>query len=236
MGGDGYIWYQPERGEWAWRLLYRGGEVEEISESLRKMQADGVEILPLEREPRAVRVGNAGQRIHQIAEETVQSSPSRRVLQGAEHRDALRDAIRDARKELIIVSPWLRTDAVDDELLGWLQKALERNKSLRVVVGYGIERDQGQQDRKARNQRAALRRLNTLGNRHKGRLRTVEIGNTHEKIVICDERYAIVTSFNFLSYNPRPGRGIRREMGVVIEDREQVRSLRGQLAGDLNLR
>ncbi len=228
------VWFQPEREEWAWRLMYQGGEVEEISDSLRKMQADGVEILPLEREPRPVEVSRAGHRVHTVAEEVVQS-PRSRVLQGAEHREALQDAIKDARKELIIVSPWLRTDAVDNELLGWLQNALQRNRGLRVIVGYGIERDQGQQDRKARNQRAALRRLNSLGNRNRGRLRTVEIGNTHEKIVICDGRYAIVTSFNFLSYNPRPGRGIRREMGVVIEDREQVQALRQQLARDLRL-
>lgn len=228
------VWYQPEREEWAWRLLYRGGEVEEISDSLRKMQAEGVEILPLEREPHPIEVSRTGHVVHSAAEEVAQS-PRSRVLQGAEHRDALRVAIMDARKELIIVSPWLRTDAVDDELLGWLQSALQRKKGLRVVVGYGIERDQGQQDGKSRNQRSALRRLNSLGNRSRGRLRTVEIGNTHEKIVICDGQYAIVTSFNFLSYNPRPGRGIRREMGVVVDEREQVQGLRRQLADDLGL-
>ncbi len=228
------VWYQPERDEWAWRLLYQGGEVEEISETLRKMQAEGVEILPLEKQPRPVQISDAGQRVHQVAEQATQS-PRARVLQGAEHRQALLDAISEARKELIIVSPWLRTDAVDDELLGGLEKALERNRKLRIVVGYGIELDQGQQDWKARNQRTALRRLNSIGNRHRGRLRTVEIGNTHEKIVICDGRYAIVTSFNFLSFNPRPGRGIRREMGVVIEDQQQVGDLRGQLRRDLKL-
>ena len=93
----------------------------------------------------------------------------------------------------------LRTEAVDGELLGWLDQALRTQRRLRVVISYGIEKDAGQTDPKAKNQRDAKKKLNGLGNRHQGRLRTVELGNTHEKIVVCDDRYAILTSFNWLS-------------------------------------
>ena len=67
-------------------------------------------------------------------------------------------------------------------------------------------------------------------------IRTVEIGNTHEKLVITDGRAAIVTSFNWLSFNPRPGRGMRRETGIRIDEREEVQRLRGALAAALGLR
>lgn len=229
------VWYNGERGEWDWRLLYGGGENREISAVLRALQQDGVEILPLETEPQVSLPTSAiSAAVHEVVEA---ARPRSKVIQTEEHRDALREAIDDARKELIIVSPWLTTAAVNDELVSWLDHALQRHRDLRVVIGYGIEPDdRTKNDRKAHDQRGALKRLNELGNRHKGRLRTVEIGNTHEKLVISDSRAAIVTSFNWLSFNPRPGRGVRRETGVRVDDMKDVERLRAQLVEPMRLR
>lgn len=229
------VWYNAERDEWDWRLLYGGGENREISAVLRTLQQDGVEILPLEAAPRVERaMSEVGAAVHEVVEA---ARPRSKVLQTEEHRHALREAIEDASRELIIVSPWLTTAAVNDELVSWLDRALQRHRDLRVVIGYGIEQDDGtKHDRKAHDQRGALQRLNGLGQRHKGRLRTVEVGNTHEKLVITDGRAAIVTSFNWLSFNPRPGRGVRRETGIRVDDREEVQRLRGALAAALGLR
>ncbi len=229
------VWYNAERDEWDWRLLYGGGENREISAVLRTLQQDGVEILPLEAAPRFVPpTSEVGAAVHEVVEA---ARPRSKVIQTEEHRDALREAIEDASRELIIVSPWLTTAAVNDELVSWLDRALQRHRDLRVVIGYGIEQDDGtKNDRKAHDQRGALQRLNRLGQRHRGRLRTVEIGNTHEKLVITDGRTAIVTSFNWLSFNPRPGRGVRRETGIRVDEREEVQRLRAALAAALGLR
>ncbi len=163
--------------------------------------------------------------------------PKSRVIQTEEHRGALREAIEDSRRESIIVSPRLTTVAVNDELVSWLEHALQRPRDLRVVIGYGIEQDDGNKnDPKARNQREALKRLNALGSRFRGLLRTVEVGNTHEKLVISDSRIAIITSFNWLSFNPRPGRGVRRETGIRVDERDEVRRLRDALADALELK
>lgn len=228
------MWHNSERGEWDWRLLYGGGENREISAVLRALQQDGVEILPLESAPRVVPASEVGEALHDVVEAARSRS---KVIQTEEHRGALREAIEDSSRELIIVSPWLTTAAVDTELVSWLDRALQRRRELRVVVGYGIEQDDGtKNDRKANDQRGALRRLNELGQRHNGRLRTVEIGNTHEKLVIADGRSAIVTSFNWLSFNPRPGRGVRRETGIRVDDREEVQRLRAALIVSLGLK
>ena len=229
------VWYNGEREEWDWRLLYGGGENREISALLRGLQQDGVEILPLEHVPRTPPpVSEVGEAVHRAVEA---ARPLSKVIRTEEHREALRELIEASRKELIIVSPWLTTAAVDGELVSWLQHALQRHRELKITIGYGIERDDGSKhDRKARDQRDALRRLNRLGSRYRGRLRTVEIGNTHEKLVISDKRRAIVTSFNWLSFNPRPGRGVRRETGIRVDEREEVVRLRSELAGSLRLR
>jgi PLD-like domain len=227
------VWHNVEREDWDWRLLYGGGENREISAALRALQQDGVEILPLEDRPHEVEVGEVGEAVHRVVEE---ARPRSKIIQTAEHRAVLREAIEASRSWIIIVSPWLTTAAVDGELTSWLDRALQRHGNLKVVIGYGIEPDRGKNDRKAMDQRDALRRLHQLGNRYRGRLRTVEVGNTHEKLVISDERFAIVTSFNWLSFNPRPDKGMRRETGLRVDEREEAARLRASLMAVLGLK
>jgi len=227
------VWHNAERGEWDWRLLYGGGENREISAVLRALQQDGVEILPLDDAPRDAPVSEVGEALHRIVEV---AQPRSRLLKTEEHRSALRELIEASRQELIIVSPWLTTAAVDGELLSWIDRALQLYRELRIIIGYGIEQDDGRKnDHKAMDQRNALQRLNKIGQQHKGRLRTVEIGNTHETVVISDSGRAIVTSFNWLSFNPRPGKGMRRERGTLLDDREEVSHLRSELVAVLKL-
>jgi len=228
------VWHSAERGEWDWRLLYGEGENRDISAALRALQQDGVEILPLDDAPRPVKVSEVGEAIHRVVEV---ARPRSKLIQTEAHRAALREIIEASRHEIIIVSPWLTTAAVDTELVSWLDRALKLHPKLQIVIGYGIEQDDGKKiDHKAMDQREALSRLNKLGHRHQGRLRAVEIGNTHEKLVISDGSSAIITSFNWLSFNPRPGKGVRRERGTRVDDREEANQLRVELAGILGLR
>ncbi|MBI3723616.1 hypothetical protein HY251_06640 [bacterium] len=223
------MWYRRDGDQWRWRLLRGGGEEEPVSAKLAELEAEGATVIPLE-ERRDLVLGPRGEEIHAAVAEAQQAARPA-VLGTSEHREALRDAIFDARRELIVVSPWLRTAAVDPELVGWFRTALDRRRDLRVTIGYGIERDPKKgRDPAARDQEEALRRLQAVGDRARGRLRVVEIGNTHEKLVVCDDRYVIITSFNFLSFNPRPGKGIRREMGHRITDQAVVAQVKAQVA------
>jgi len=225
-------WYRSGRDEWQWRLLRGGGEETEVSAKLAELESNGSVIIPLE-ERKELAVSPRGEEVHAAAEEA-QRAAQPALLQTNEHRDALREAILGAKRELVIVSPWLRTAAVDQELIGWLRTTLDRNRDLRIVIGYGIDRDAGKQrDQAVRDQEEALRRLRKIAERSHGRLRIVEVGNTHEKVVICDDRYVIITSFNFLSFNPRPGKGVRREMGYRITDRATVAQVKARISAAL---
>ncbi len=228
------VWHNADREDWKWRLLYGGGENREISEALRALQLDGIEILPLDDAPRSTQPNEVSEAIHRVVEV---ARPHSKLIQTEEHRAALQKAIEASRREIIIISPWLTTAAVDNELISWLDKSLQRHRELQIVIGYGIEQDDPRnRDRKAIDQRDALQRLTKLGQRHNRRLRTVEIGNTHEKVVISDGSSAIVTSFNWLSFNPRSGKGLRRERGILVDDKDEVIRLRAELVGILELR
>ena len=202
--------------------------MEEVSAKLAELESTGMDIIPLE-EREELAVGPAAGEVHEAAK-SAQKSGRSSVINTEEHREALREAILDARRELIIISPWLRTAAVDWELIRWLRTALDRRRALQVAIGYGIGGDDARRhDWTARDQQSALRRLHQVGSRSRGRLRVVEIGNTHEKVVVCDDRYAIISSFNWLSFNPRPGKGIRRETGVRVDDRNEVARIKTEL-------
>ncbi len=211
------VWYHKGRDEWDWKLIRNNIEDQEVSTKLAELEKEGNVIIPLE-ERREIVLSKKGQEVHAAVEEA-QREPSSSVLDTDQHREALHEAITEARHELIIVSPWLRTAAVDYELISWLQTSLDRHKDLKISIGYGIDGDaKAQKEFAARDQEEALRRLRKLADRVHGRLHIVDVGNTHEKVVICDDRFAIITSFNFLSFNPRAGKGIRREMGYRITD------------------
>jgi hypothetical protein len=226
------LWHRDEKDEWRWRLLRGGGEDRVVSERLEQLeQTKDAVVIPLEEAPPAPERAEAQEIASAVSE--VATGGRAKVLAAHEHRPALRDALREARRELIIISPWLATAAVDGELLGWIDQALRAQKSLRIRIGYGIE-PVGKAKRPARDQEDALRRIHKIAERSRGRLVLVEIGNTHEKIVICDESYAIVTSFNFLSFKPRPGRGVRLETGMVIEDPAAVRELRRRVSSAMD--
>jgi hypothetical protein len=229
------IWYCRDRDEWKWLLRQHGGEERAVSDGLHRLELAGEQILPLEARATESEPTQQATVLERAAGRAV-ASPNAMLIHNEQHRNVLRDAIQDARSELIVISPWLTTSAVDSELETWLDQALQTHKSLNIVIGYGIELDRGRRDRKSDDQRDALKRLNNLGRRHHGRLRTVEIGNTHSKVIICDVRFAVVTSFNFLSFNPKPGQGVRMETGTRVENKETVVALRREIAADLGLK
>lgn len=228
------VYHHPVDQLWDWRLLLEGGELTHVQEKLLQAQERGqLQVLPLEPAPAASRQTQKAAILDKL---TVELTADKTVLATDDHRPALRDAIASAQKELLIVSPWLTTSAVNDELLGWLEQALKRRRELQVVVGYGIEpAPRHVRNGKEQDQRSAIERLARLGRKYQGRLVVREIGNTHQKLVIVDGRTAITTSFNWLSFNPQPGRGIRLETGARLTDLAAVTELRSQVAAVLEL-
>jgi len=225
------VWFRKESEELRWRLIREGGEERAISDKLLEMERDGVPILPME-DRREFQGGEKDAGIIAAVQHAETVAPPT-ILQTADHRPALDAAIRDAQRELVSISPWLRVAPVDQELLTWFRNSLDKHKSLRIVIGYGIEDEAAAArrgpTRKAGDQQEAIRRLRQVGQQYRGRLQLVEIGNTHQKVVLVDERYAIVTSFNMLSFNPFPGKVLREETGVRITDVAAVKKLKADL-------
>lgn len=153
----------------------------------------------------------------QILKEELANHP--KMLSTYDHRPLLFEAISKATKQLIIVSPWVRKDAADYEFRKCIESALKRN--VKVIICYGIA------DGKDKDSEYAVKLLRDI--QGKGifgkNLNIVKLGNTHEKVLICDNKFMVTTSFNWLSFKGDPKRGFRQETGIYLENKQCIRDM-----------
>lgn len=141
------------------------------------------------------------------------------IVHTLEHRDYLFKALQDSQKRLMIVSPWIRSSVVDSNFLRLLEFTLKRNISVYILYGIKQRPGFGQQ-----NDSSAIRSLDKLAKSYQN-FHFAEVKNTHRKIVVCDDLFAIVTSFNFLSFRADPILTYRDELGVVLRDEKTIKDL-----------
>lgn len=141
------------------------------------------------------------------------------VVRTEDSRKLLERALEDAEHEVIILSPWMNTRTVDRDLCERMERAAKHR--VRIRIGYGISTEErgAEADRNGRSAREVIdmvRRL-TYGV-PSGSIEFLNVRGTHEKLLIVDESYAVVSSFNWLSYRGELDREFRRETGVILRD------------------
>jgi hypothetical protein len=166
----------------------------------------GKELIEHATEPPEPRDGPA----MEIPGETVRS------VETYEHPKLLREALLSARERLLLISPWLKAGVVDDGFMDLLEAALERG--VNVYIGWGMssnETDSPDADPKV------LQRLTELSRKQPG-FEFKRLGNTHAKVLLCDDRFVVVTSFNWLSFQGNPKRTFRDERGMMVSVKKNV--------------
>jgi hypothetical protein len=152
-------------------------------------------------------VRSRGDRAQEILDQT-----KVKAIDTFEHPEYLVDAMTKSRQRVIIVSPWLRGDVMDNAFMGRLENLLQRG--VNVHLGWGISKDEREEPNADRR---VLKRLGELAARYRN-LDVRRLGNTHAKVLLSDDRYVIVTSFNWLSFRGDPKRTFRDERGTMISN------------------
>lgn len=135
-----------------------------------------------------------------------------------EHAPLLWQTLSSATSRLLIVSPWIRARVVNHRFIRELRGLLKQGVS--VFIGWGIG-DRKEREELSEADQRAVRDLERLASEHSN-LHFKYVGNTHAKVLICDERLAVYTSFNWLSFKGDPKRGFREENGVMVTIPEKV--------------
>lgn len=141
-----------------------------------------------------------------------------------EHPALLRRALLKSRKRLLIISPWIRHQVVNWEFIASLEALLRANVT--VHIGYGLDEGEGAgkgalgQSKIPITERAE-KDLRGLQGKFKN-FHLVYVGNTHRKLLVSDDEFAVTTSFNWLSFRGDPKDRPRDEYGEVFRKASQV--------------
>lgn len=129
-------------------------------------------------------------------------------LRDVEIRSAFLTALQEAREQIIIFSPWINEQVMDDGFLALLETLVEQG--VRILIGYGIGREESREERPIppellQRLRAIHTSLGTPG------IIAEWLGNSHAKEIIIDRKIHFSGSHNWLSY-----RGDRLPRGETV--------------------
>lgn len=134
-----------------------------------------------------------------------------------EHQPYLRRALTQTNSRLVIISPWISAQVVNQEFLDQLQQLLRRE--IPVHIGYGLQQRPG--DRfVSRADEKAEERLQALSKRF-ANFTFVNLGNTHSKQLLFDDTH-ISGSFNWLSFQGSRRKEYRHEESTVVRKKRVV--------------
>jgi hypothetical protein len=131
--------------------------------------------------------------------------------------------LKNADDSLYIISPWMNYYIMNKEFLQDVENLLRRNVKLRIIYGITSSESKDKEYRDRRTEELA-NKLRSLGEPY-GDLLKVEHGQTHEKLCICDRKYYINGSFNFLSYSGEDDDNFRNEGSTYSEDAKLIKEV-----------
>lgn len=151
-------------------------------------------------------------------------------LKNEEIREKFIESFNIVEKELDIICPWIGGWVLNDNvLLNGMESALKRGVTIKIL--YGIEDSQSFGGSSQDNRGVAtIKNAQALKERFKyvtpGKL-CLKQGNTHQKLLLCDEKYLLSGSFNLLSFKGNyEGQDTRDESMEYLEHKRHIQDLR----------
>ncbi len=145
--------------------------------------------------------------------------PTTKVSSNEQIRQKLLQAFWEAEEEIDIISPWLSWYAIDGEMQSRIREALSRGVVIQILYGYndsgGNSSERSQQSDEVASE--LNKKFQTFGNNFRIRKDT-----THEKLLLCDNKYFPIGSYNLLSFGGDFDSSTRREIMYYSEDQEDI--------------
>ncbi|WP_341525879.1 AAA domain-containing protein [Nostoc sp. UHCC 0302] len=160
------------------------------------------------------------------------------LIYDCDHLKVFREAIEQAEEELTIVTPWIR-DRESKRFVNDIVLALEKGVKVTVIYGNkGSEENDNndahiEQDLEKLFSQYPGSSLNCLGKKI-----YIESRGTNEKILVCDTKFAVLGSWNWLShpYRKQCSRSsinskvqIRRETSIQLSDSLFIEDIKARI-------
>jgi uncharacterized protein involved in tellurium resistance len=153
----------------------------------------------------------------QVDEPSDKQYEDRLVFNRPHSRKVLSDALENVQERLILVCPWL-TSWATAVVIEKCEELIKRR--VRIDIGWGKLEDLAR-DQIDTSWYGALPRLRELQKEHPEFLYLKELG-THEKFLVCDNKFAMLGSHNFLTSKESSP---EFEVGILIEDTNTIQNL-----------
>lgn len=131
-----------------------------------------------------------------VSRETNQGGTAE-LVRDSDIRPSFITALEQAKKRVLIVSPWMTEQAVDDKLIDLLSELAERR--VLTSLGWGIAKQETYEDRPPSH--ALLNKLAAVTTPEGlPAVSVIWLGNQHSKDVVIDDAMHLCGSHNWLSY------------------------------------
>lgn len=164
------------------------------------------------------KIEEVSERLNQSKSE-LQAFPVRQ-LEVYDHPPLLQEAITDSQSRLMIISPWIRAGVVNKDFVQKFERMLKRG--VQAYIGYGISKEA--ETNRYENDILAEQDLKDLAKKYDN-FSFLKLGDTHAKVLIMDDKFAVQSSFNWLSFRGDPNKTFRDEAGAYITIPEYIEEL-----------
>ena len=137
-------------------------------------------------------------------------------------RDKLRESLRKANQRLIMVCPWVSQCAVDSYIQYDIQETLHKNKEVEIHIGWGNLYDIKKSRIQSLQELLVNGRYDAINIFQRSERVQLKLLGTHEKFLICDDQWALITSYNFLSASDLNS---EREVALLTYDKNIIAEL-----------
>jgi len=155
------------------------------------------------------------------------------VIGAQSHRNLLLSSLNEAQESLVILSGWVTEYAINDEFKDLVRKCLDRG--VQIYIGYGYQK------KKSGKKISNVKKLETESlfkelqewcgeYEKKGRINVWYYPN-HSKVLICDKKYIVCGSFNWLS---NIGNSSNEERSYKIQDRDFIEDELSEIINSLH--
>ncbi|MDW2886322.1 phospholipase D-like domain-containing protein [Exiguobacterium artemiae] len=152
-----------------------------------------------------------------------------RYVENQQMKDLFYRALHEAKSEICIVSPWLSWWLINNnEFVKLVEAALKKGVNIKIVYGIGSDSSYKNKDDRGMTSEKVVEQLKKkwLKKGYSGKIKFKK-SNTHFKLLMCDELFLVIGSYNFLSNQGKfEEEGTWHEAGEYAEDHERIRQLK----------
>lgn len=153
---------------------------------------------------------NAKKEITELRE-AVLSKGATMLIPAWDHPNILNDAFLNAKQRVIIVAAFISWVCTQSSFLRPLERCLKRGTEVTIIYGIGTDGNNRSEEKWKRG----VASLKSLQAKHRKNFNLIDAGEvqrrigegTHEKILIKDNEYAVIGSYNWLSFKSGEKRG-----------------------------